>query len=266
MERYAENRSERRLGEMVEADPAFLQALEAVRGATGTVARLEATSGAQHTISDPGSGGGSLLLIAFDADGERVAGAILHYVIEDDGGTGASFIVAGSDTPVPDSYAISGADGVALPGDQWRPGRRPGRAKVRVTVLENDVPVSFEFTREYSDRIPTYLTILDGGDQVVTYRPGERVDRSIHMRLRDERGQPVSWGRLETEIYDPNGTGTGRLVVMNTLDTAGEATNRLDIVVGTDMPGKSFYLRAYRRNYPRTTVDIECRISGESAS
>ncbi|SEN36476.1 hypothetical protein SAMN02800694_3315 [Luteibacter sp. UNCMF331Sha3.1] len=230
--------------------------------AAQVVARLAVPEANLHGVSDANGRAPHLIGVAFDAMGSRVSGAVIQYHVESDGGTGSGFYVEGVDHLLMDSVAVTQDDGTAIPMDRWVTGPNPGTAAIRATPVDGTPDASVLYTRTVSDRVPATLRILSGGE-VIRNRPGEIATRVATVELRDEQGDPVTWGRVAAELVDDDKTRSGLATAIRDMDANGRATLEISVACWfwRGGPTKHFHIEIYRPGYRETTTQsIPCEL------
>lgn len=226
------------------------------------VATLVVSKENQDAISDANGSSPIMISVAYDAEGSRVGGAVIQYHVEDDGGTGSGFRVEGVDHLLMDSIAVTQDDGAAYPIDRWVTGPNPGTARIRATPVNGAPDAPIVYSRTVSDRTPTTLTIVSGGE-VIRCRPGGIVDREVTVELRDDRNDPVTWGRVVVDLVDDDKTHSGRSSAIPSFDQYGRLTARVSVACWfwRAGPTKRFHLEVYRPgHYEATRNDIPCEL------
>lgn len=192
------------------------------------------------------------LVQAIDDMGGYMENVFIDYRVIDDG-TGSTFVLDGK--PIGSSSGLTeGAGGFALATAPLRTGKTPGSFRVRATAPNNADPATVfaDFTLTVSSQVPTTIRIVTRGE--VSIPIGDVVPVEANVELLDEEGKPITHGRIQIQVHDPNNTGTLYTV-------GGTVTERLQIslasgpegtplpgalLVGANASGKDVYLRVDR--------------------
>ncbi|HVI57169.1 MAG TPA: hypothetical protein VM621_19165 [Luteibacter sp.] len=193
----------------------------------------------------------NLMVEATDAAGAPVGDVFIDYRVIDNNGTGSTFVLDGN--PIGSSLGITEGDGgFAIAQDWLLTGKTPGRFIVRATAPESADPavVFAEFRITISSQVPTSFRIVSRGSSSAPI--GDMVKPDAVVELLDQDGEPIEFGSIQTQIHDPNDTGSlyyWSSGVVNFIQTSVEpgGTPLVGLLIpGEDNLGKTFFLRVNR--------------------
>jgi hypothetical protein len=217
--------------------------------AANPVAKLEAFVLVNATV-DADRLQNKLLVQATDAAGGYMENVFIDYRVIDENGTGSAFLLDGN--PIGSSIGVTeGSEGFALAVDYLLTGKKPGTFTVRATAPENADPATVfaDFRITISSLVPTSLRIVRRGSPSAPI--GDLVPPDALIELLDQNGNPITFGSIQTQIYDPNDTGSlywadGVVNYIQTSVQPGGTPLVGFLMPGEDNVGKEFYLRVNR--------------------
>jgi len=148
-----------------------------------------------------------LLVRATNVAGAPVDGVFIDYRVIDENETGSAFVLDGE--PISSSVGLTaGGDGFSLAMDSLLTGKKPGAFIVRATAPESADPATVfaDFTITISTQVATRLRVVDRGSPSVPV--GDLVLVEVVIELLDQTDEPITFGSIQSQMYDPNETGS----------------------------------------------------------
>jgi hypothetical protein len=189
-----------------------------------------------------------LLVGAVNSAGEPVDGVFIDYRVIDENSTGSTFVLDGN--PIGSSFGLT-EGGFALATDLLLSGKKPGTFLVRATAPESADPATVfaDFRITISSQVPTSFRIVSRGSPSAPI--GELVPPDAVIELLDQHGEPITFGFIQTQMFDPNATGSlywanGVVSYIQTNVQPGGTPLVGFLIPGENNVGKTFNLRVNR--------------------
>nr|WP_314524744.1 hypothetical protein [uncultured Pseudomonas sp.] len=194
-----------------------------------------------------------LLIKATGENGEPVDNELIVLSIEDPEKTDTRFIFRDGDKeyPVTETFGRTAVDGFWIPEDPLKAGNTTGLVKILGSAPYSEHDPRAYFYRTVSMQTPTKVEAVMGGDE--SFPAGSYVSVELSAKLLDELNAPISHGHIRFSVYDPNNTGTidtnngWEVLYRNaTLDSTGTGSVGMNLVIGRENIGATFYVKVNR--------------------